>query len=333
MSGDALDPDDDTQVKDLTKEEREKYEECLEQEVTRSREDKVVKYRRLLNDLYAERKIYTIRVPAKEFLLPRYADLSETDRARLAVRRQASNPQTRGFLILQPNLNEDGDTEWLDTLNMDPAREEGGEMLSDEDAKAIGEAFNANVAGNPGDFIDIPYFYFGDLLNSALRRIRKNSDEEEFEMIVGSIELIDPLVAFQISNIDKIHSCGAGGMRNVNINLAKLTPLTHLESTGIKEHFNIAKIPISLNAFQEWFVQSVIKPGKDSYYLLHFIKDILASLLYKAMAVSCAFKFPVDIPRFASNQELLRKRETRRLRGKVISNSKIIGLKAPPTAT
>jgi hypothetical protein len=156
--------------------------------------------------------------------------------------------------------------------------------------------------------VDIHYFYFGDLLQSVLglEHIKKFIEAKNFQLILGTIELIDPLVAYQIRDLSDYVRCDTLRSADAAYALSRVRPYGDTESTGVFEHFDIANIPISVDAFSEWFLQNVIKPGRDSYYLLHFIKDILASLVSGALNPSCFTGLPSTPTRFATSDILLK---------------------------
>ena len=50
---------------------------------------------------------------------------------------------------------------------------------------------------------------------------------------------------------------------------------------------NIGSIPISLEFFQEWFINNIVKPQADKYNLLRFIKTVCSSLISRAFNSLC----------------------------------------------
>jgi hypothetical protein len=52
-------------------------------------------------------------------------------------------------------------------------------------------------------------------------------------------------------------------------------------------NINIAQIPVSLRYFKEWFTNTIIKPGKKSYAIMYFIRDLLNNLVVDALIEVC----------------------------------------------
>jgi hypothetical protein len=52
-------------------------------------------------------------------------------------------------------------------------------------------------------------------------------------------------------------------------------------------NINIAQIPVSVLYFKEWFTNTIIKPGKKSYAIMYFIRDLLNNLVVDALIEVC----------------------------------------------
>ena len=50
---------------------------------------------------------------------------------------------------------------------------------------------------------------------------------------------------------------------------------------------NVAKIPISVLYFKEWFTNTIIKPERKSYAVMYFIRDLLNNLVVDALIETC----------------------------------------------
>ena len=110
-----------------------------------------------------------------------------------------------------------------------------------------------------GESLSIDYVYFGDILNSALSVISENAKikdslHKNLGYLVGDIPIIT-------------------GNKFENNEFTKIK----------RQKINLADLPIALDHFMLWFIESVIKPQKTSYYLRDFISDILKYLLPSAM--------------------------------------------------
>lgn len=85
----------------------------------------------------------------------------------------------------------------------------------------------------------IYFIKLGDLFDAAATFIDK---KEEYNIIFGTIEFFD-------------------------------------YKTNVINTINITDIPISLEHFSMWFINTVIKPQLDSYYFKNFIEDVIKTLL------------------------------------------------------
>ena len=292
---------------------RKQYKEkCLDPQIKANQQDRLVKYRRILNTLYKGAKISSIRVPMKELLLPPWSDLNEEERAARAKRRQSANPSDYGFVINQGQNS--GAKELLKNAK-------NGSALDKDNLSKIGKSLNSVKEATPSQSVDIHYFYLGDLIDSILdlKHIKKQIDNHSFQLALGTAEIIDPLVAYQITNLQEITACRA--LRGVKGTLAaaaikKINPLaTSGGETGIIEHMDMASVPVSVDAFNEWFFHKIIKKGLTKYHLDQFIRDVLGSLVARALSSRCFRGIPQVPLRFATNDFFVR--------GKLATDEKI----------
>jgi len=296
------DPDSDCAVlrkhkKDLSGKEKETYKKCLDIQIAHEREDRLIKYQRVLKGLYDRGQINSIRVGMHELLLPSWRELSPEERARRAKRRQSTNPKEAGYTITASGASTGGGALYEALENA-----ENGEVLGKEGLAKIGKGLNSIKDATPSDYVDINYFYLGDLIASVLnmRHIKKEIDHEAFQLVVGTLELIDPLMAYQISNISQIAECR--GLRNPqDAELLKHINPFGSESTSIIEHIDMASVPISMDAFNQWFFNKVVKKNLTKYHLDQFIRDILGSLVGAALSSRCLPGIPQVPLRFATN--------------------------------
>ena len=266
----------------LTEDQKKELKETLERIIQLEGQDRLIRYKRFLRNLYADDKVYQLAVEAKELLLTPYADLDPRERAARAKRRKSKSLTVlRGNQAIQ--------TEVLDHVAAAAAT---GDTTPDEAADAaqaqLDERFRC-IDTDPPDIVFIPYIYLGDLIDSVLAQIEENNDGEkiDFNMFLSEVEMIDPLTALQIKNLDEIMACGQlRDMRFLNA-LTRLEPTTFTDINNITQLMNIGDIPLSLDAFQVWFKENVVKKDIDKYFLLDFIKDISASLVTDALKSDC----------------------------------------------
>jgi len=143
-----------------------------------------------------------------------------------------------------------------------------------------------------GDLTYVSYFYLGDLLDNILEQIKENNSKKgggpgdlNFKFFISDVEMIDPLLALQVKNLEEAIACG--NLRDaafIDV-LSTLDPTTF--NTGIAQLMNIGDIPISVDAFQLWFKNNIVKKDRDKYFFLHFVKDICAYLITSALRSKC----------------------------------------------
>ena len=114
-------------------------------------------------------------------------------------------------------------------------------------------SFAADGAAPEPHELDIHYFHYGDLLNIALRCLYETGvpDLERLKVVTGPYVYYEP------------------------------------DTGKMVESYNMCDIPISLNLFQIWFMDKVIKPQISKYSLKRFVKDSVTSLVGAAMRPEC----------------------------------------------
>ena len=122
----------------------------------------------------------------------------------------------------------------------------------DADTEEIATTF-ADGEAEP-DETDLHYFHFGALLDVAISVLYRPAAPDvlkELKVITGPYVYFNP-------------------------------------ATGrLSDDFGMCDIPISLNLFQIWFMDNVVKPQRDAYKLKQFIKDAVTGLVSAAMKPEC----------------------------------------------
>jgi hypothetical protein len=113
---------------------------------------------------------------------------------------------------------------------------------------------------NDKDYLYVNYFFLGDLLYVILDTMYEGknyrSGYENFKFLLGSFEYEDPF-------------------------------------TGNNHVINLAQIPISAELFFEWFTENVLKPERQSYPIMYFIRDLCNYLIGEILTENC-FKRSLD---------------------------------------
>ena len=110
---------------------------------------------------------------------------------------------------------------------------------------------------NSEDYLYINYFYIGDLLYAILDILYDEEEKyfegyEKFKFVLGSFQFEDLLD----------------------------------NNVGTKT-INIANIPISCELFFEWFTENIIKPERNSYPIMFFIRDLCKFLIVEILSETC----------------------------------------------
>ena len=272
----------------------------LQQEIKELRAiDRNIKYKKLLRKLFFDNsassalsesgtKIHNLSVNPFELSQASYADLSPEARSARVKRKLGTN--------LEINTVGAVSTAVLDAINNNKAGT--GKDIADDVGQAEIERFQEMEKANR---VSVPYFYLGDLFDAILEQIKDNYPDElgadglNFKFFLSDVEMIDPLQAFKIENLEGLINCGYSlrDISKVEI-FATESPESFSQLNGIFRTMNIGDIPISLDAFQIWFKNNVIKNERSNYYLLYFIKDVCKDLITAALSSKCfgdGFKF------------------------------------------
>jgi len=264
-----------------TEEQKENIKAKLE-EVKRLRgQDKMIKYKKLLSHIFKSNKIYNMPISAKELLLPPYSELTPEGRARRAKRRAAESLTT--FVGGNPQ-----NAQLLQAVSSAASGETTAEEASENFSVGLQEDYDGMIQN--ADIIWLSYFYLGDLLDAVLDQVKLNHDLEEipFKFFLSDVEMIDPLVALKIKNLEDVIKCKQDFREAAFMDaLIALKGDEFTQEAGITQLMNIGDIPIAIDAFQVWFKDYVIKKDRDKYFFLHFVKDICAELITRALAGKC----------------------------------------------
>jgi len=264
-----------------TEEQKENIKAKLE-EVKRLRgQDKMIKYKKLLSHIFKSNKIYNMPISPKELLLPPYSELTPEGRARRAKRRAAESLTT--FVGGNPQ-----NAQLLQAVSSAASGETTAEEASENFSVGLQEDYDGMIQN--ADIIWLSYFYLGDLLDAVLDQVKLNHDLEEipFKFFLSDVEMIDPLVALKIKNLEDVIKCKQDFRDAAFMDaLIALKGDEFTQEAGITQLMNIGDIPIAIDAFQVWFKDYVIKKDRDKYFFLHFVKDICAELITRALAGKC----------------------------------------------
>ena len=242
--------------------------------------DKTKKYRVFLRRLYEAKKIYYVDEPVQTLMAGNFTSMTPGQRSEYAHQRAGNITST------QPTLSggQSASSAVVDAALQESLAGDGtnpGEPFDD----AIVE-ISELVDKKPATVVRVYFFYFGDLIDIVLDHIKDHIDADAFNILIGTIEMIDPLVALAAkTNIKESIACGTA--RTASVQAVKDSLYGPGAGGNLIEHFPISGIPISLNLFNRWFLKNVVKRGKENYYIAHFLRDIFSSLIIPAINSKC----------------------------------------------
>ena len=142
-------------------------------------------------------------------------------------------------------------------------------------------------------FFQISYIKLGDLVDVALDTLFQGDDrfankgfaEKRVKLLLGT---------FTYNDYGEEPNGGRAGNRVVkddDDNIVKLL-------TGKEKTMNLADVPISLETFSRWFNKSVVAPGKETYLISNFIRDVITDLIPMSLGQECYEYAPKQKVRF-----------------------------------
>jgi len=306
-----IDNIDDIDESNLTDSDKEKKKAALEEIKKIKNKDKNVKYKKLLKNIYSADAIRFISLNPNELSMTPYKDLTPKQRQKRVKRRNNETLEVSNVGSKRRAINQ----ELIDSINKDPSAD------TTEVAKAYSEVATKSFEEMmKQDKIAIPFFYLGDLLDAVIEEIKINNSNNtsdglkplNFNFFISDVEMIDPLLAFKAKNLEDLINCGYN-LREIEFieSASKETPTKNAELNGIYKTMNIGDIPISLDAFQLWFKNNVVKKGRENYFFLYFVKDVCKEMISRALSSKCFGKEFNFEQRFDTQPLTLAKQETK----------------------
>ena len=307
MKTNAANSASDSPEKKALKTQRQKVAEVLEAKKKIINQDRLKKYSRFLAPLYGrimspdgvltqgaeESKIYALEVNAEELLQKPMHEMDFEERAAKARQRMGSDS---GYAMTSTSNKKN--TNLLEAISTAVL---GGEDAAKEISKQFAEDWKVSIG--KADNIYIPYFYLGDLidlilesnadLGSAQQGVRK------YMTMLADFDVINPLVLYQSENAGEL-ACSSKVVDDTAL-VAQLRAKGYGFTGGISKRINLGSVPISLDAFNVWFKDNVIKKERNTYYLIHFLKDICSQLIGVALKNACFGDNIINNIRFDTN--------------------------------
>ena len=304
---------------------KERKKEYVQMQIDFQNQDKLKKYKRFLSRLYGRHeggasdspKMYVMEVDPKLLRQGKLADEKDTKkRAKRARRLMTGTHTTRGWAITNPLSYEKGksgeNTNLMDLIGGADTLEEASEA-----ADGVSDQFLNNLGS--GQNMYIPFFYLGDLIDTILQNNKTTQFGEGgtadagvpggFMTFMADMDITNPLLLYQANEQDELMCTGRSNINSMKL-MEQLKAKGYMVSGGVKKRINIGQIPISLDAFNVWFKNKVIKGGMPTYYLLHFLKDICAQLIMDSLKEHCFNTNIINDIRFDLSHVHFNNRET-----------------------
>jgi len=265
-----------------------KLKNLLEKKSELEKLDKGVKYKKFLDRLYCSNKIYSYRVNQKRLL----RDEDSAALRALKAKRRTGTQQYKSYAPQQATgasatLYEEAAKQIQDiSLASSAGDDTSARRARGRRALAAVKGLDEQRKLGSGT-LDIPFFYLGDLIDEVVGHVGDLTDRDHgaLQIILSEVELLDPLQAYQIKQISI--ECPDDRTKKIVRAISDIDPMRYTKITGISFKTNIGSIPISLEFFQEWFINNVVKTQAEKYNLLRFIKTVCSALISRAFNSMC----------------------------------------------
>jgi hypothetical protein len=193
--------------------------------------------------------------------------------------------------------------------------EEAGTPTPDEtpDASTDELADNGFIT-DPNDpkAMYIPWFYFGDLINTVVKFAKQARDPDNQSQqlsLISGIELENLVFLFGdfIMTKKRDKAIIPAGSANGEITIAEgkkygaeivpaggNTSSLIIKASSSDERVNLASVPVSLEVFNQWYIKRVVDPARQKYplhlFLIDFLQDVVVPSLNKKCFDSARFR-------------------------------------------
>jgi len=162
--------------------------------------------------------------------------------------------------------------EWKDRIGQWVSQQEGYAGDDELEESDVNPPTMAPNLKSPNDFHKISWLYFGDIIDAALEIVRETDvDDKKLQ--------IDMWRAPDSDNQNQI-----GG--SLKVILGDVTYFDQIE--GKKKTINLVDLPVSFELFREFWTAKVVKPMRERYSFMAFLKDAMTELVQAALTNKCA---------------------------------------------
>mgnify|MGYP003644602728 CR=1 FL=1 len=274
---------------------KEQTKELLEKKKKIINKDKLKKYKKFLSRLFGRDvdgkcsstgpKIYSLVVNPDLLFATPWDQLTPDNRAKRARQRMSPAAGSRGFAMTATP----GKTNTDLLKQVTDAILEEQELDPVEVSKTFREQWDEGL--NHDENVNIPYFFLGDLIDSILEdndTFGSSNTDRQVLMMLASLDVTNPLILYQVAN-DTAVLCADKIDDSYLIQQLRDNGFTvgGGPDSGIKKRISIGSLPISLDQFNVWFKNNVIRKERNTYYLIHFIKDLCSQLIGASLKSAC----------------------------------------------
>ncbi len=246
--------------------------------------EKYNSWQRIIKELYQNDKVYYLSVPTLE--LESYINYGALNQGCTGFRNIFRNP-----------VDASRDIE-VDFSNAAPRNSEGALedrvggiqplTASNGQEETLLSRLSDLTYNDAQPNVNVQFFYFGDLLEVALRNISENHENAGAVVPNYTIGKMHKKLKFILGPISYRKLIRTGGEESqTSRNIEALERGENLEpndrppqvESQVTYNINLADIPISLNYFIEWFMDQSISRERHIYPFLNFVRDLANKLL------------------------------------------------------
>jgi len=218
-------------------------------------------WRRILDSLYANERIFVTRVPTELLDANRRALAGGTNISGLLEAVFGPRPPAEAFTGVGELTNASGYEGNIQRGIATPGESPGSEA-------EILQRIQELAYSSQDDYINVQYFFFGDLIDATLNLVAFGNGDASGESR-GTVERRMKLMLGPIS-FKEVVGVGSSITNQILYNI------------------NIADIPISVPYYIEWFLKTVVGQNRTVFPALEFIRKLTNNLLRSALRDQCA---------------------------------------------
>ena len=174
-------------------------------------------------------------------------------------------------ILAVKNGNNKAFVNWKDRITGWVSQQEGYSGDDDMEESDLNPEILA-PSSKSGAFYKVSWLYFGDIIDAALEIIRETDlDDKKLQLDMWRAP-------------DGNNKTQLGG--SLKVILGDVTYFDQIE--GKKKTISLVDLPVSFELFREFWTAKVIKPMRERYSFMAFLKDAMTELVQAALTNKCA---------------------------------------------